>query len=111
MAATGSEAVVRLRDELLAYPGVPSGGEAPDALSPIPPLVSMQMRKGDLSMAFFSMITDVRDAARRHAPAAEDRVLLPGGRVHGADGPPPRGGAGTNRRRSRIVVLARLPNH
>jgi hypothetical protein len=48
---------VSLRDELLAYPDVPSRWKAPDALSPMPPLVSMQMRKGDLSMAFFSMIT------------------------------------------------------
>jgi len=57
VATTGSEAVVSLRDELLAYPDVPSRWKAPDALSPMPPLVSMQMRKGDLSMAFFSMIT------------------------------------------------------
>jgi len=57
VATTGSEAVVRLRDELLAYPGVPSRWKAPDALSPMPPLVSTEMRKGDLSMSFFSMIT------------------------------------------------------
>ena len=57
VAATGSDAVVRLRDELLAYPGVPSRWSAPDALSTMPPLVSMQLRKGDLSMSFFSMIT------------------------------------------------------
>ena len=57
VAATGSDAVVRLRDELLAYPGVPSGWKAPDGLAPVPPLVSMQMRNGDVSMSFFSMIT------------------------------------------------------
>jgi hypothetical protein len=57
VAATGSEAVVRLRDELLAYPGVPARWKAPDGLSAVPPLVSMQMRHGDLAMSFFSMIT------------------------------------------------------
>lgn len=57
VATTGSETVVRLRDELLAYPDVPSRRKAPDALSPMPPLLSMQMRKGDVSMALFSMIT------------------------------------------------------
>jgi len=57
VAATGSEAIVRLRDELLAYAGVPSRWKAPDGLSPVPPLVSTQLRNGDLSMSFFSMIT------------------------------------------------------
>jgi transcriptional regulator with XRE-family HTH domain len=66
VAASGSEAVVRLRDELLAYPGVPSRLRTPGALGGMPPLVSTQLRKGDLSMAFFSMITTLatpRDVA------------------------------------------------
>jgi transcriptional regulator with XRE-family HTH domain len=57
VAATGADAVVRLRDELLAYPGVPSRWRAADTLAPMPPLVSMHLRKGDLSLAFFGMIT------------------------------------------------------
>jgi transcriptional regulator with XRE-family HTH domain len=57
VAATGNEAIVRLRNELLAYPGVPSRWAAPDALSSFPPLVNMELRNGDLSLAFFSMIT------------------------------------------------------
>jgi len=57
IAATGGEAIMRLRDELLAYPGVPTRWRTPDALSSLPPLVDMQMTKGDLSMAFFSTIT------------------------------------------------------
>ncbi len=57
VATTGSDAAMRLRDELLAYPGVPSRWGAADALAPMPPLVSMQLRKGDLSLAFFSTIT------------------------------------------------------
>src|SRR5213594_2171147 len=43
LAATGSDAVIRLRDELLAYPGVPSRWSTPDALAAMPPLISMQM--------------------------------------------------------------------
>ena len=57
VAATGSDGVTRLRDELLAYPGVPSRWGTPESVSPMAPLVSMQLRKGDLSLAFFSMIT------------------------------------------------------
>ena len=57
VATTGSEAVVKLRDDMLAYPGVPPRWRTPDALATSPPLVDMQLRKGDLSMAFFSTIT------------------------------------------------------
>ena len=57
VAATGSEAMVRLRDELLAYPGVPSRWSVPDPCAAMEPMVSMQLRKGDLALSFFSMIT------------------------------------------------------
>jgi len=57
VAATGSEQTLRLRDELLSYPGVPARWRAADATCPMPPLASMQLRKDDLSLAFFSMIT------------------------------------------------------
>jgi hypothetical protein len=66
VAATGSEAVVRLRDEILAYPGVPSRWRTAGVSAAMPPLVSMHLRKGDLSMTFFSMITTLaapRDVA------------------------------------------------
>jgi len=49
--------VVPLRDELLAYPDVPARWRTLDALASFPPLVAMQLRKGDVSMAFFSTIT------------------------------------------------------
>jgi len=57
IAATGSGALMQLREELLAYPGVPSRWRTLDALSEAPPLVSMRLRKDDLSLAFFSTIT------------------------------------------------------
>ena len=57
LAATGNTALVELRDELLAYPGVPAPWRAPDAVSAVDPLVAMQLRRGDVSMAFFSTIT------------------------------------------------------
>jgi len=57
VATTGSGAMARLRDELLAYPGVPSRWSVPDPTVTMPPLVSMQLRKDDLSLTFFSMIT------------------------------------------------------
>jgi transcriptional regulator with XRE-family HTH domain len=57
VAATGSDAMARLRDELLAYPGVPARWSVPDPSVTMPPLVSMHLRKDDLSLTFFSMIT------------------------------------------------------
>src|SRR5260221_6202274 len=57
VAATGSESLVTLRDELLSYPGVPARWRTPDAVTYVDPLVAMQLRKGDTSMAFFSTIT------------------------------------------------------
>src|SRR3954469_16433525 len=57
VAATGSETMATLRDELLSYPGVPSRWSVPDPTVAMPPLVSMQLKKDDLSLTFFSMIT------------------------------------------------------
>jgi MmyB-like transcription regulator ligand binding domain len=57
VARTGSEAVAALRDELLAYPGVPARWRAPEAPMPMAPMVCMRLRKGDLSLAFFPMVT------------------------------------------------------
>ncbi len=57
VAATGSDAMARLRDELLGYPGVPARWSVPDPTITMPPLVGMQLRKDNLSLTFFSMIT------------------------------------------------------
>jgi len=57
VAATGSAAMATLRDELLDCPGVPSRWSVPDPDAAMPPLVSMQLRKDDVSLTFFSMIT------------------------------------------------------
>jgi hypothetical protein len=47
----------RLRDELLTYPGVPSRWKLPDPVSVVPPLLTMRLKKDDLSLAFFSTLT------------------------------------------------------
>jgi transcriptional regulator with XRE-family HTH domain len=57
VAATGSESLLQLRDELLSYPGVPSRWRVPDTVVSVDPLVTTQLRKGDDSMAFFSTVT------------------------------------------------------
>jgi transcriptional regulator with XRE-family HTH domain len=57
VAATGSESMSRLRDELLSYPGIPARWTVPNPSVTMPPLVSMHLRKGNLSLSFFSMIT------------------------------------------------------
>jgi transcriptional regulator with XRE-family HTH domain len=57
-AADGSNVnAARLRDELLTYPDVPSRWKVPDALSVVPPLLTMRLKKDDLSLAFFSTLT------------------------------------------------------
>jgi hypothetical protein len=55
--AATSESVARLRDALLAYPGVPARWKVPDPAAAAAPVLSMQLRRGDLSLAFFSTIT------------------------------------------------------
>jgi transcriptional regulator with XRE-family HTH domain len=55
--AATSEAAARLRDALLAYPGVPARWKVPDPSAAAAPVLSMRLARGDLSLAFFSTIT------------------------------------------------------
>ncbi len=57
IAETGNDALVRLRDEVLAYPDVPKRFAALNALDAATPLVNMQLRKGELSLTFFSAMS------------------------------------------------------
>ncbi len=57
IAETGSDALIRLRDEVLGYSDVPKRFAALNALDAATPVVNLQLRKGDLSLAFFSAIT------------------------------------------------------
>jgi transcriptional regulator with XRE-family HTH domain len=57
IAETGSDALIRLRDEVLAYPDVPTRFAALNTLDAAPPIINMHLRKGDLSLTFFSAIT------------------------------------------------------
>jgi transcriptional regulator with XRE-family HTH domain len=50
-------AAARLRDELLAYPDMPARWKLPEPRSPAPPVLAMQLRRGDLALAFFSTLT------------------------------------------------------
>ncbi len=56
-AGGANPAAARLRDELLAYPGMPSRWRIPDPHAPVPPVLTMRLRKGDVSLAFFSTLT------------------------------------------------------
>lgn len=47
----------RLRDELLAHPGMPPRWKIPDPRAPVPPVLTMRLKKDDLSLAFFSTLT------------------------------------------------------
>ena len=55
--AAASEVAERLRDALLAYPGVPARWRVPDPAAAAAPVLSMRLKRGDLSLAFFSTIT------------------------------------------------------
>jgi transcriptional regulator with XRE-family HTH domain len=52
-----SPAAARLRDELLAYPDLPPRWKVPELRNGSPPLLTMRLRRGDLSLAFFSTMT------------------------------------------------------
>jgi transcriptional regulator with XRE-family HTH domain len=47
----------QLRRELLSYPGVPERWHTPDPLAPLPALITLQLRKRERALAFFSTIT------------------------------------------------------
>ena len=57
IALTASAELVQLRDELLSYPGVPSRLGGLTASVGEPPLINLHLRKGNLSLAFFSAVT------------------------------------------------------
>jgi transcriptional regulator with XRE-family HTH domain len=67
--AAGSRAAGALRDELLAYPGMPARWRVPDPAAPMPPVVTMRLKKDDLSLGFFSTLTMLatpRDVTLEH---------------------------------------------
>jgi transcriptional regulator with XRE-family HTH domain len=55
--AATSAAAARLRDELLAYPGVPSRWRMPELRGGAPPLLTMRLQRGDVTLAFFTTMT------------------------------------------------------
>ena len=57
IAETGNAELVKLRDELLAYPGVPSRLGTVSASAEAPPMVNLHLKKGDISLQFFTAVT------------------------------------------------------
>ena len=108
----GSDAMVRAARRAARLPGCAVALEAcPIRRSTMPPLVSMQLRKDDLSMTFFSMITMLGTPRDVDAAAAEDRVLLPGGRGHRAArrvASPPRAAADRRLTTAALAVTSRV---
>ena len=56
-AGGANAAAARLRDELLAYPGMPPRWKIPDPRAPVPPVLTMRLEKDQLQLAFFSTLT------------------------------------------------------
>jgi len=56
-AGSTNPVAARLRDTLLGYPGMPPRWKVPDPRAPVPPVLTMQLKKDDLSLAFFSTLT------------------------------------------------------
>jgi transcriptional regulator with XRE-family HTH domain len=54
---TGSETLIRLRDEILSFPDVPTRFRTLAALPPDPPIINLKLRKGELALSFFSAVT------------------------------------------------------
>ena len=54
---TGSDRLMKMRDELLAFPGVPARFKSLSEMRAEPPIINMHLRKGDVSLAFFSAVT------------------------------------------------------
>ena len=54
---SNSAGVLRLRDELLAYPGMPADWKTVANTPTAPPLLTMRLQKGDLQFAFFATLT------------------------------------------------------
>jgi transcriptional regulator with XRE-family HTH domain len=50
-------AAAGLRDEVLAYPDLPSGWKVPHGEANASPVLPMRLRKGDLDLAFFTTLT------------------------------------------------------
>ncbi len=57
IAETGSDRLIKMRDELLAFPGVPARFRTLCAMPAEPPIINMVLRKGDLTLSFFSAVT------------------------------------------------------
>ncbi len=57
VAQGGNGAASQLRDEIFAYPGLPSGWKVPHGPSHTSPVLPMHLRKGDLDLALFSTLT------------------------------------------------------
>ena len=57
VAQGGNGAASQLRDEIFAYPGLPSGWKVPHGPSHASPVLPMHLRKGDLDLALFSTLT------------------------------------------------------
>ena len=57
-AASGTNpGAARLRDELLAYSGMPPRWKIPDSHARATPVLTMRLKKGDLCVTFFSTLT------------------------------------------------------
>jgi transcriptional regulator with XRE-family HTH domain len=56
-AACGGDALLKLIDEILEYPGIPAAWKAPDWQAPPPPVLPLELARGDLRLKLFSMVT------------------------------------------------------
>lgn len=56
-AACNSEPLLRLLDEILAYPGIPESWKVPSFQAPPPPVLPLELARGEMKLKLFSMIT------------------------------------------------------
>jgi hypothetical protein len=77
VAATGNEPLMQLRDELLGYPGVPRQWCRLDPSASEPLLDSLQLTKGDVSLAFFSTLTTLATPRDTAVPSIRIKCFFP----------------------------------
>lgn len=56
-ATNGSEVIQALLEEIYAEPGTPRRWRVPDIVQPLPPVLPLELRSGDLCMRLFTMIS------------------------------------------------------
>ena len=77
VASTGNARLMELRDELLAYPDIPARWRTLEPLPTEPLVASLNLKKGDLSLAFLTTMTSLIGARDATVPSIRIKYFFP----------------------------------